>query len=208
MSVCRHTENCLKSEIGSIIREHKYARAIDVHQEFEDNLAFAKDLRAAAREYLADPIDPLKLKLIPRADEIDVTYFDNTDFTAGQNPVPKKKTAKLSALLHDIEQIRNLEVDKINIKHVDIRSFALDAIKTADTCIDKFAKLSGAYQEPRDNEQSLQKVLQSFALWVEKNPNASNVERGDAIERFARGGGVPVNVLAEKAGVQLIEQVQ
>ncbi len=119
-SVYRHLENCLKVEVQAVIQENKVARAIDVHEEFREQLDFAKKLRQAAEFYLRDTSDPLKLSIIPRADEIDITYLDHTDMTGGEYPQPKQKTAKLSVLLATIEEVRNIEADKINIKHVDL----------------------------------------------------------------------------------------
>jgi hypothetical protein len=125
-SAKRHTENCLKLELQAAI-------------------AFARQLRIAAREYLSDPNDPLKMAILPRAEEIDVVYFDYNDMTGGENPMPKKKTAKLAVLIQKVEDVRNFEADKFTIKHYDLRKFALDAISTTDACIDKFAKLAGLY---------------------------------------------------------------
>jgi hypothetical protein len=144
-SAKRHTENCLKLELQAAIAEKKVEQAIDVHKEFEENLDFARQLRIAAREYLSDPNDPLKMAILPRAEEIDVVYFDYNDMTGGENPMPKKKTAKLAVLIQKVEDVRNFEADKFTIKHYDLRKFALDAISTTDACIDKFAKLAGLY---------------------------------------------------------------
>jgi hypothetical protein len=38
------------------------------------------------------------------------------------------------------------------IKHVDIRSFALDAIGVTDVVLDKIAKLAGLYTKERENQ--------------------------------------------------------
>jgi hypothetical protein len=159
-SLRRHTENCLKLEIGSIIKERKLENAINVHEEFREQLAFAKKLRAAAEEYLSSETDPMRLVLIPRADEIDVTYYDFADTTPKGEP--KKKTATLHALMAKVENL-NLEADKITIKHVDMRKFALDAINTADTCIDKFAKLGGDYSKDKENPITVDQIADTIA---------------------------------------------
>ena len=170
-SVMRHAEKCLGSTLATRVEQNRERQAIDVHKEFEENLAFAKRLRIAAEEYLADPVDSLKLAIIPHADEIDVTYYDQFDLTDGDFPKPKKKTAKLSQLLTKageveavwretndanaaVQTITLLETEKVNIKHVDLRSFALDAIRAVDTCIDKFAKLAKLYDEKKGPQVS------------------------------------------------------
>lgn len=147
-SVPRHAENCLQFALGAVIEKQLEQQGIDVHKEFEEQLAFAKQLRIAAMEYLANPDDPLKLILTPRADEIEVVYFDHNDLFMG---MPKKKKAQLSILLESLTTDGGFQPDKYSIKHVDMRKFALDAITTADMCIDKFAKLAGKYANPEQN---------------------------------------------------------
>jgi hypothetical protein len=175
-SLQRHAENCLKIAIAAVIAKKKEQQGIDIHKEFEENLAFARTLRLSAYEYLSDPVDPLKIAIVPFAHEIDVTYFDMTDLVGPEDdPKPKKKTAKLSMLLAQIEQLRNFEVDKISIKHVDLRSFALDCIRTVDVCVDKFARIAGAYKKdspnPNDTEAVAKRVVERLVKehgWTEQ----------------------------------------
>lgn len=183
VSVHRHTINCLKFDIAAVAAANKKEQAIAIHEEFREQLDFAKQLRSAAEEYLADPNDPLKLAILPRSDEIDVVYFDNTDLTAGDAPMPKKKTAKLAALLQNVEELRNIDVDKITIKHVDLRSFALDAIKTTDLCLDRFAKLSGAYQDNRANESDAE--FQRLRLILEARAKQTGIDYKTLVREFA-----------------------
>lgn len=156
----RHIETCLGLELATIQQKHREQQAIDVYEEFKEQLAFAKDLRVAAREYLSDVADPLRLSITPKAHEIEVTYFDHNDMEmVGEVMRPKKKTAQLSTILESIFAEGNLEPDKYKITTIDIRKFALDAINTTDTCIDKFAKLSGEYTKEKDNPQRLAEVV-------------------------------------------------
>ncbi len=202
-AVSRHAETCLGFTIGALIEQKKIKQAIDVHEEFREQLEFAKQLRTAAREYLNNPDDPLKLIIIPRADEIDVVYFDYAEKDEKGNP--KKKTANLHALLQRIEcdEDTAFEPDKIQIKHIDLRKFALDAINTADTCIDKFAKLSGAYTQDKVNPDKTADVLLAFNDWLSDNPEASSAEKSLWISRFAKSGNVEPRILAEKAGIEM-----
>ncbi|CAN5564452.1 hypothetical protein BH10ACI1_BH10ACI1_10880 [soil metagenome] len=90
----RHTENCLKLELGALIKDNRIEQAINIHQEFREQLQLAKDLRLIAKEYVE---------------------------------------------AHPKEFVGSMRV-------------ALDAIKTTDTVLDKFAKLGGLYQQDRQNE--------------------------------------------------------
>lgn len=154
-SVRRHTENCLKLDIKALVEEKRIERAIDAHQEFSEQLLFAKELRAAARDYLAHP-ETGEICLFPRSDEVSVVYLDYKDLTATGEP--KKKTDTLDILL-ERTKTGSIEPTRTIIRHVDVRSFSLDAIKTSDVCIDKFAKLGGLYQKDRANEYDFDQAI-------------------------------------------------
>lgn len=146
-SVGRHTENCLKLEIAALIKAKKIENAIDHYQEIPEQLDFAKDLRAAARKCLTHP-ETGEIVLLPRADEVEVVYEDYLD--TSPTGAPKKKTDNLDILLERVKK-GGIEPTRTIIKHVDLRSYALDAIRTIDIVLDKFAKVQGAYA--KDNEQ-------------------------------------------------------
>lgn len=206
MTVIRHVEVCLGMELSAIVKEAKVKRAIDVYEEFTEQLDFAKQLRLAAQDYLGNTSDPLRLSITPKAHEIEVTYFDHNDMKIigfGDNAVerPKKKTAQLSIILESIFAEGNIEPDKYKITTVDIRKFALDAINTADTCIDKFAKMGGLYTTDKPNTQTVTEALKGYDLFLAQNPNASLDEKLDAIKVFAAGGKVSEKDLRLAAGV-------
>ncbi len=162
MSVQRHVEKCLKLEIKALIKQKKIENAVDHYQEITEQLTFAKDLRLAAREYLLDP-EIGAIVLFPRSDEVTVIYEDLTDLTP--KGYPKKKTDDLETLLKRAEAGK-IEVSKTVIKHVDIRSFALDAIRTTDLVLDKIARLEGLYTKEKENSDELtqlKKQIQSRA---------------------------------------------
>jgi hypothetical protein len=159
-SVCRHAENCLQLDLQAVREVERVARVIDVHAEFAEQLDFAKRLRIAAEQYLSDPLDPLLIHLIPDAREIDVSYLDHEDMEQTERgPRPKKKTAKLDILLVNVEALRNIEVGKVQIKHLDLRKFALDAIATTDMVIDKFARMGGSYQKNKSNDADVEHLI-------------------------------------------------
>lgn len=155
-SVTRHANYCLALDAQEASVAFKLEQVVDVMEKLTKQLRFAEKLRNAAEEYLSDPDDPLKLHIGPKADEIDIVYLDHEDtyITNHGNTMPKKKRAKLQSLLQSVEAVRNIEVEKITIKHVDIRSFALNAITTANPTIDMIAKIAGVYTDNRPNPVS------------------------------------------------------
>lgn len=196
MSIQRHTENCLKLELATLIKENKIENAIDHYQEISEQLQFAKDLRIAAREYLSDP-ETGRLILIPRSDEISVIYEDYMDLTPKGNP--KKKTDLLDTLLERAKEGR-IEPLRTIVKHVDIRQFALNAINTVDTVLDKIAKKENLYGDKsqtnniniiltdEDKAKELFRRLVELRGWNEKEAIEGIKERFPTID---------VNVLTE-----------
>lgn len=162
-SLCRHVSNCLEIELRALIKEQKIAQAINVHDEFAEQLEFAKSLRRSAQAYLADPDDPFDIILSPQAHEIDVLYYDFNDMEiVGDTEKPKKKKAKLNILLAELAG-RAIEAYRVEMKTIDIRKFALDAISTADVCIDKFARMGGAYQKDKGNQADIGELIDGLA---------------------------------------------
>ncbi len=213
-AIRRHTENCLKIEVAALIQQKKTEQAVDVIAEFKEQLVFTKKLRSAAEMYLSDPLDPLKIAINPFSHEISVSYFDYTELLP--SGAPTKKTAPLSNLLNAVQEIgkmimasdanvdgdmvfgKILQIDKISVRHVDLRSFALDAIKTTDMCLDKFAKISGIYQQDRENEQKVQRMVTAIEQYLENHPDA---DRPEVYKHFAKGRGVPIEKVHEHFGV-------
>jgi hypothetical protein len=205
-SVYRHAINCLTMDVQQFMREGRLPSVINVREEFAEQLAFAKKLRVAAQDYLSDPADPLKVILLPRADEIEVVYYDNNDVTEGENPKPKKKRTDLQTLLYMLQgpddladdwakeaaaekildegdpdkvfrktweaakkyflrerQSIDREADKVTIKHVDLRSFAIKSLEAADMALNRFAMMEGAYTDNRPNPKAAAiKVLETI----------------------------------------------
>lgn len=156
-ALSRHTNGCLGLDLQTVQKQIRQNRAIDYHSELNEQFNYAKKLRLASQEYLTDP-DTLNLALFPRSNEIEVIYLDFSDTT--KDDEPKKKRDNLQTLLERVEASNRFEANKVIIKHVDIRSFALDAIKTADMVLDKFAKTQGLYTREQENPSTLAKAVE------------------------------------------------
>jgi hypothetical protein len=162
-AVARHTENCLKLDLQALREGERVSRVVDVYTEFEKNLSFVEHLREAAITYLlvdSDPTDPLKLTLVPQAHEIDVVYDDYNDMKEIKPgfDVPTRKTTRLDVLLDNLRQGGAHPVE-IKMKVTDIRKFALECVDRIDMSLDKFARMSGAYQKNKPNENDPQHLI-------------------------------------------------
>ncbi len=181
--ISRHTTNHLRLEIQALVKQKRIQGAIDVYREFEEQLAFAKDLREAARHSLTfgSVID-----LSPKSQEIDVVYSD--PLSVDHNGEMAKRKDTLENLLFKLAGIAI--AGHVVVKTVDPRKFALDAINTTDACIDKFAKLAGAYQKDDTNETDISKVIRCYQKWLDDYPDARPEEKREWITWFAEGSGI------------------
>lgn len=180
-SLHRHANEHLGFELKAVITEQRMERAVNVHAEFDALLQDAVRLKTAAMEYLSDPFDPLKTLITPHADEIEVVYLDWSDMTEGENPKPKRKRAPLSELLRAIKTESEYEPDKVTIKHVDLRKFALDCLARAESLGDKFAQLAGLYKEPQKNDERT-RLLDA----IQRVQRTEGIEFADAWAYIAR----------------------
>ena len=62
----------------------------------------------------------------------------------------------------------------------------------------------GLKQNPRENADTLAKVLRSYSFWCERNPQATAVDKAEAIAIFAKGGNVDEKELAKQIGMDVI----
>lgn len=198
-SVGRHVENCLKCTLGAILTKHRTKQAVDIYKEFEENLAFATELRKAAQEWLT--VDG-KIDLDPRANEVMVVYLDHT-LTAG-NGKPTQSKMKLDELL-EMAQTEAREPTFAIVKTLDLRKFALDAIDKVDTCIDKFAKIGGAYKTGDQDESAIQRVVRAYHM-VTQLLNLTNEEREQWLKTFATEAGVDYTALSKHVEIQEIAE--
>lgn len=155
----RHSTKCMNAV--ALQNGHKIEQIVDVRAEYADQVRFAKKLKDACEAYLSDPDDPLKIAIIPQAGEIEVVYNDYKDLD--DRGKPKRKKSDLARLLTEVQQDRKIGVEKISIKHLDLRKFALEALATVDMTIDKFARMEGAYTDNKPNPlASALKVLDTI----------------------------------------------
>lgn len=68
----------------------------------------------------------------------------------------------------------------------------------------QLSDILGLKQMPRENAVTLERVLRSYNLWVERNPSATIDDKIQAISIFAKGGNIDERLLAQKVGIELI----
>lgn len=71
--------------------------------------------------------------------------------------------------------------------------------------LSQLSDILGIKQLPKENAETIEKVLSSFTLWLEKNPHASIHQKADAVRDFATFGKVDEKELGRLAGVDVQE---
>lgn len=134
-------------------------RSINVYDEFTKNLEFVGKLRDAASKWLIDPDNENLFTIDPRADEIDVIYWDSS------SEIPTQKRALLSELLDRVNDVARMPSPFI--KNVEPREYALKVADRIDTTIDKFAKMGGEYTRDKANPLDTANDLTTLKSFVE-----------------------------------------
>ncbi len=165
VAIMRHAEH-LEVDIKVALEQKKMQRVVDVYEEFAEILDFAINLRDACRELLSDPDDPLRMSLVPRAEEVTVIYLDHTDLNDKGNPT--RKNAQLNILLQHINRSLDYEPAGYKIAHVDLRKYALETISTCEMVIDKFARIQGSYKAPTNNDDPAQLAEKMINFLVQR----------------------------------------
>ncbi|CAN5278559.1 hypothetical protein BH10ACI1_BH10ACI1_26160 [soil metagenome] len=145
----RHTENCLKLELGALIKDNRIEQAIDYRKERAEAMHRVKKMVEACEDWMTDPADAQKFTLAPRADDLQVVYDDWNVMFQGK---PTRKKTMLSELLEDLHRDHNIQAVKIINTQMDNRKVFLEALKNLDTKLDAIAKTEGLYQQDRQNE--------------------------------------------------------
>lgn len=172
--IAQHAKNCLNKSAATVVNKHLEKQGIIVVDEFTEQLKLAKNLRNAAVKLLTDP-DTGEIDLSPHANEIRVHFWCERDTIESAEAAGvkirgqrRKKIETLQVLLDRIDTARPTPYDEreiVSIKSVDPRSFALDAIRTCDTAIDKFARMGGLYKADQTNPNDIAiRAAQAIAL--------------------------------------------
>lgn len=149
-SLRRH-HACIAEALEALRNERKLKSARATDDELERCFVNVNKLFDACDDYLTDPDNPERYTLSPRTSDIDIIYEEEVGEYNDGTPIYKKKRAKLSQLLAEIDQAgRNLVGTEYKIS--DPRKLILEAADTLSGLIDRLAKLKGEYQEKRQNE--------------------------------------------------------
>lgn len=145
-TLVRHVSKHLQTSHSKIVENQRIKEAVGVDRRFGLLLDNAEEVMAAARQLL---LVNGELNFDPRAWEINVVYEDYND--TNREGDPKLKTAPLDELLARLDG-EGFRHRRAVIRNEDARKGYREAIAQAESIIDRFAKLFGAYQQDRSND--------------------------------------------------------
>jgi hypothetical protein len=156
-AVGRHADNCLKMEVGTLVREIKAEQAFDYATELAKLYVKATKMVAALEKWLADPDNPDEFNIDPRDIEMTVVYLDHADLT--KQGEPKQKKGVLRELLSRIEAKSRMEPIAVMSSAMDNRKLYLDAFKTLNDRLEQIAKFYGHYTKDKENPATVDQII-------------------------------------------------
>lgn len=154
-------QKALAKRTEQILRKREI-KVVDVYEELRALLTFAQKMKAAAELWLLDPNDETgqTFTMAPRAEEIDIVYWDLTE----EKPVQKRdRLDKLLGMLAG-ERPGVLADPTPFIKTVDLRELSLKIIDRCDNVLDKFSRITGLYQRERANDEQIAGMVRAYAV--------------------------------------------
>ncbi len=212
-AVIRHALNCLKTDYTAIDSQDKAVQIVDVKTRFQANLQKAEKWGNAADKWLTVNGET---EIDPRAHEVEVIYTDQTEKTALK--WPKQRKATLQSVIDWIKQDcqGKIKIERVSVKTMDPRKFALDSLDKIDMCLNRFAMIFGEYTSAKENPANIQQNLISYMVeYAQTWPELTQEQYLEAAANFIAGATtdkVKLDLtpakLAQLAGVQVIEGEQ
>ncbi len=118
---------------------------------------------------------------------------------------------RAEVLLAPVEKARLMQSKLLNIyDSTPLFQEKISAARTIAVFLAEEAKLLGSYKKDGENPETLEKVVNTYNMWLRDNPDADELEKSLWVARFAEGGGVAAVDLANRVGVKVQEigQVQ
>jgi hypothetical protein len=152
-AVRRHKNDHLPDLLAEAFKAHREAKAGEIRAEVSKIANRIKKLLDACDDYLADPDDPDKYYIGPRAEDVTVTY---TEPAGDEDEKPQRRKAPLTALIARIEHTTGVGVLSWESKHTDPRDVLVKAATAGRGLFELLAKVEGKL-----NEQPIVNVIVS-----------------------------------------------
>jgi hypothetical protein len=136
-AVQRHKADHLAAGVVEAKQAADEARALDVMEELRQVFETLHKLRGACDVWLTDPADSSRYTLEPRAEEVEVVYWE-----WDPDGVKRRKKVPASALIERFED-KGLEVEHWETKHADIRELTVKVVAQLGQQIELLAELIG-----------------------------------------------------------------
>jgi hypothetical protein len=142
-AVRRHKNDHLPDLLAEAFKAHREAKAGEIRAEVSKIVNRVKKLLDACDDYLADPDDPAKYYIGPRAEDVTVTYTE----PACEDEKPQRRKAPLTALIARIEHATGVDVLSWESKHSDPRDVLVKAATAGRGLFELLARVEGKLNE-------------------------------------------------------------
>jgi hypothetical protein len=129
--------------LSEAFKAHREAKAGEIRAEVSKIFNRVKKLLDACDDYLADPDDPTRYYIGPRAEDLTITYMEPSE--DGQKPQRKKAT--LTSLIARIEHATGIDVVAWESRHSDPRDVLVKAATAGRGLFELLARVEGKLNE-------------------------------------------------------------
>jgi hypothetical protein len=148
-SLQRHVTKCVAEQLDAAREAQVLERAVITENAVKDVWEKIRMQIDLAHEWLLDPNDRTKYTLDPRADNVQVVYYDvkNKDPETGK---AKRMHGDLQELLYRLDK-EGYDVDKVKLPKVDYTRLMLDAADKGARFLELLGKLRGEFVKAQKN---------------------------------------------------------
>lgn len=226
-AVRRHAENCLKFDVAAAAAAKQANHREKFYERLEKRFGSVEKMLDACEKWLADPDNENEFDISPRDTELTVVYVDPNELDLLGNPRTKKATldkifetlaarrllvSDLNSFIADqgetietedlndfVELHASLPTQVIKVKSdaVDNRKLMLDSLSQFTKQMQIAARVYGIEQQPRENDQKIEKVVKAVIFWLEDHPSEKD-NLTEVVRDFARASTVPSGDLMDK----------
>jgi hypothetical protein len=158
-SLQHHKRVCMPLAVQNTEAAKQYRDSEKLLSFLETQIETQRKLMEACDRYLTDPDNPRQYTLGPRAEDIDVVYWDTVGGDADdddEEEAVEPRMIRRKAILSDLLKKAGVPITQVNWKTADPRELILKASMTAKGNLEFIAQLIGLIKKDQGAQQNIQ----------------------------------------------------